>query len=213
MKRVPIVLLHCLLLFKGQTGLAADQGEEALTLQNSQNQPIQNQNGILHDIQGPVPTSEYPPYLVETAIVLLIILAFGLLYFFLKRRKKPQPPPIPPWDTALVELTEAGQLMSAGQGLLYMDKVAQILRRYIESRFAIHSTRQTTREFFMGLQDCGPSSLLTYRSELRACLEQADMAKFAHLLPELQHMEGMELAVRTFITSTRPEIPTKGERR
>lgn len=213
MKRVPIALLPCLLLFKGQTGLAADQGEEALTLQNSQNQPIQNQNGILHDIQGPVPTSEYPPYLVETAIVLLIILALGLLYFFLKRRKKPQPPPIPPWDTALVELTEAGQLMSAGQGLLYMDKVAQILRRYIESRFAIHSTRQTTREFFMGLQDSGPSSLLTYRSELRACLEQADMAKFAHLLPELQHMEGMELAVRTFITSTRPEIPTKGERR
>lgn len=213
MKRLPIVLLPCLLLFKSQPGLAADQGEEALTLQNSTNHPIPNQNGILHDIQGPVPTPEYPPYLVETAIVLLILLALGLLYFFLKRRKKPQPPPIPPWDTALVELTEAGQLMSAGQGLLYMDKVAQILRRYIESRFAIHSTRQTTREFFMGLQDSGPSSLLTYRSELRACLEQADMAKFAHLLPELQHMEGMESAVRTFITSTRPEIPTKGERR
>jgi hypothetical protein len=213
MKRLPARILPSLLLLKAQSGLAADQGEEALTLQNSQKQVISNQDGTLRDIQGPVPTSEYPPYLVETAGVLLLLLALGLLYFFLKRRKKPQPPPIPPWDTALIELTEAGHLMSTRQGLLYMDKVAQILRRYIESRFAIHSTRQTTQEFFMGLEDSGPSSLLTYRSELRACLEQADMAKFAHLLPELQHMEGMEHAVRTFITSTRPEVPVKGERR
>ncbi|MDK9705466.1 MAG: DUF4381 family protein [Desulforhopalus sp.] len=212
MKRLPIALLPCLVLLKAHTGLAADQGEESLTLQNNKSQQIQNKNDILHDIQGPVPTSEYPPYLVETALVLLVLLAIGLLYFFLKRRKKPQPPPIPPWDTALSELTEAGQLMSAGQGLLYMDKVAQILRRYIESRFAIFSTRQTTREFFLGLEDSGPPSLLAYRSELRACLEQADMAKFAHLLPELQHMQGMEQAVRTFITSTRPELPTGGGR-
>ncbi len=102
--------------------------------------------------------------------------------------------------------------MSAGHSLLYMDQASQILRRYIESLFAIRSTRKTTREFFASLNDSDESPLLEYRRELKNCLEQADMAKFAHLVPDFQHMEQMEEAVRAFITRTRPAIEPPGGR-
>lgn len=167
---------------------------------------------MLHDIHGPVPTSEYPPYLLGAALGLLAMLVVALIIYFLKKRKKPLPPPIPPWETALHELALARQLMGDGQWLRYMDQAGQILRRYIEVRFAIRSTRQTTREFFAGLNSSGSASLLKYQGELRACLEQADMAKFAHLVPNHDHMEQMEEAVRTFIISSRPEEQPAGGR-
>jgi len=201
-----------LLLFGPSTVLAADTDEDTLTLQKGPGQQTTSQTEALHDIHGPVPTSEYPPYLMEGAIALLVLLLLALLVFFLKRRKKPQPPAVPPWDKALMELAEARQLMSSEQSLLYMDQAGQILRRYIELRFAIRSTRQTTREFFARLKDSGHSPLIEYQTELRACLEQADMAKFAHLLANQTHMKQMEEAVHTFITSTRPEMEPQGVR-
>ena len=212
MKRPSILLLQTLLLFGARAVPAVDTAEDTLTLQKGPGQQTTNQTEALHDIHGPVPTSEYPPYLMEAAIALLVLLVLALLFFFLKRRKKPQPPPVPPWDKALMELDEARQLMSSGKSLLYMDQVGQILRRYIELRFAIRSTRQTTREFFARLKDSGHSPLIEYQTELRACLEQADMAKFAHLLANQTHMQQMEEAVHTFITSTRPEMEPQGVR-
>ena len=192
--------------------LAANTAEEPLTLQKAPGQQTANKTEVLHDIQGPVPTSDYPPYLMEAAIVLLVLVLLGLLFFFLKRRKKPQSPPLPPWDKALMELDAARQLMCSGESLLYLDQASQILRRYIELRFALRSTRRTTREFFASLSDSGPSALLDYRLELQTCLERADMAKFAHLAADEGYMQQMEEAVRTFITRTIPEIQPQGGR-
>jgi hypothetical protein len=212
MKKLAVHRLPPLLLLGTNTALAADTGEDTLTLQKDPGPQTTNQTEVLHDIHGPLPTSEYPPYLMEAAIVLLVLLLLALLVFFLKRRKRPQQAPIPPWDKALMELDEARQLMSVSQSLLYMDQASQILRRYIELRFAIHSTRQTTREFFASLNDSVHSPLIEYQAELRACLEQADMAKFAHLVANQNHMQKMEEAVRAFITCTRPEMEPPGGR-
>jgi hypothetical protein len=212
MKRPSILLLQPLLLFGARAVPAADTAEDTLTLQKAPGQQTTKQTEALHDIHGPLPTSEYPPYLVEAAIALLVLLLLALLFFFLKRRKKPQPPAVPPWDKALMELDQARQLMSSGQSLLYMDQAGQILRRYIELRFTIRSTRQTTREFFARLNDSVHSPLIEYQRELRACLEQADMAKFAHLLADEGHMQQMEEAVRAFINRTRPETAAPGGR-
>ena len=86
-----------------------------------------------------------------------------------------------------------------------MEQASEILRRYIESRFAIRSTRQTTREFLAGLNDTGQHNpLAPYRPELRACLEQADMAKFAHLVPDSGIVAQMERAVTDFVNKTEP---------
>jgi hypothetical protein len=212
MKRPSMLLLQSLPPFAARVVLAADTGEDALRLQNSTQQQTTQQPESLHDIHGPMPTSEYPPYMMEAAIVLLALLLLALLFFFLKKQKKPLPPIVFPWDKALMELDEARKLMSVGQSLLYMDQAAQILRGYIELRFALRSTRRTTREFFSSLQESGPPSLLEFRVQLQTCLEQADLAKFAHLVADQGHMQQMEEAVRAFITSTRPKIEPSGGR-
>lgn len=194
---------------------ASDPGDPPLTLrkppQPSGQPPQSQQNVELHDIHGPLPLTDTPPYLVPAAITFVLLLALAALWYFLKKRKKPAPPPLPPWEMALIELAEARQFQNPGQSLLYMERAGQILRRYIESRFAIRSTRQTTREFLAGLHDGGGDSpLAAHRTELGVCLEQADLAKFAHLVPDREHLSAMEAAVTAFIRGTQPVLPATG---
>ena len=211
MKRSALLLPATLFLQATASLAATGPGEEKLTLQNSPQQSVQ-QNTTLRDIHGPLPTSDYPAYLMETAVVLLVIAILTCLYFFFKKRQKPLPPPILPWDSALDQLMEARQLILDGKSLLYMERVAQILRSYIEARFAIRSTRQTTDEFFTALKASETPDLMHYQVELRHCLEQADMAKFAHLIRDRDHLEQMAGAVQAFINRTRPATPPGDKR-
>ena len=204
-----------LLLFILPVGSAAQSGRDTpLTLLQDpqkngpaiQNQPLSSQNKELHDIHGPVPIAEQPPYLLFAGIVCLLLLAIAALLWYLRRKSTSVQPATPPWERALQELAEAKSLLSPAQGLFYMDRVSQILRAYIESRFAIQSTRQTTREFLHSLTGVGDSSpLRTYKTALQDCLEQADMAKFAHQLPQLDNLEQMEAAVTNFVQQTTPQ--------
>lgn len=212
-----ILVLALLLLFiLPPCSFADSTGEAPLTLLNSpqksaqttQNPITSSNNEVLYDIYGPVPIVEQPPYLLIAGIILFVLLVVAVILWFLKKRAKPTAPPIPPWEKALLDLTDAKRLLSPERALLYMDRVSQILRSYIESRFAIQSTRQTTREFLQGLTGIGGNSpLQTHKTELRNCLEQADMAKFAHHVPEIKNLEMMEEAVTTFIKRTEPTGP------
>jgi hypothetical protein len=197
---------------------AGDPGNPPLTLlkpPQPAGQPApaaQTQHQVeLRDIHGPLPLADTPPYAMAAAIAFVVLLILAALWYFLKKRKKPVPPPVPPWEMALLELAEARQFQNPGQSLLYMERAGQILRRYIESRFAIRSTRQTTREFLAGLHDGGGDSpLAAHRAELGVCLEQADLAKFAHLAPDRERLKAMEAAVTAFIRSTEPVPPIAG---
>jgi len=159
-----------------------------------------NKGNLLHDIHGPVPIAEQPSYLLIAGVVCLLLVIAALIFWYLKDKKLPVPSPMPPWER------EAKSLASAERGILYMDRVSQILRAYIESRFAIQSTRQTTREFLHSLSGIGDNSpLQTYKAALQDCLEQADMAKFAHHLPRPDNLEQMEAAVTNFVRQTTPQ--------
>jgi hypothetical protein len=218
MIRQVLTLTLFLLFILPAWNFAASNGEAPLTLlnkpqksaQTTQSPSISSKTEELHDIHGPVPIAEQPPYFLIVGILLLLLLIAAGIFWFLKKRTKPAPPPIPPWEKALLDLTNAKSLLSPERALLYMDRVSQILRNYIESRFSIQSTRQTTREFLQGLTEIGGNSpLRTHKTELQACLEQADMAKFAHHIPELSNLEMVEEAVTTFIKRTEPAEPLK----
>jgi len=228
MRNVALILTLLLLIFlpfrsPADNSSADNSADAPLVLQGS---PLNNQTGHptpssnnieeLHDIYGPVNITENPPYLLIAAILLLVVLIAAALYWLKKKRKVPAPPATPPWQQALLDLTDARKLLNPEKGLLYMERVSQILRSYIESRFAIQSTRQTTREFLKGLTRVeGNSPLLTYKTELQECLERADMAKFAHHLPNFDNLEQMEAAVTSFVKKTEPakQQPAKNKRR
>jgi hypothetical protein len=160
----------------------------------------------IRDIKGPVPLPDNTRFLIPAAAVSAAVIIAGLIFLYLKKRRKPQAPPLPPDVVALSELDRAKNLMTPEQCLVYAQRISTILRHYIESRFQIRSTRQTTREFFDRLKN-GTSiaevDIKNHAGDLQKCLEQCDIAKFAHGTPNNDDMMQMDNAARGFIETTR----------
>jgi hypothetical protein len=181
---------------------------------SSMAQNMTSATSSLHDIRGPVALPDSLGVLIWLLIGFAVVALGGLLLYLWKRRKQDRKPPRPD-EIALLELARVRPMMNPGQALIYAEQLSEILRRYIEARFLIPSTRQTTREFFIGLvrnpQAVAVSGMAEHRDHLRECLEQCDMAKFAHCVPDQQGMEAMEQAVRGFIEATGPSVEEKGK--
>jgi hypothetical protein len=192
-----------------------DQSSPQLQLQQKPGKPqdVATTEDI-RDIKGPLPLSETNHFLIFGVAFLVLLIIAALLFIFLKRRRQPQPITSTPDVIALSELDRARILMTVDQALVYADRLSNILRQYIENRFRIRSTRQTTREFFSGLQTgstIAEIDIKNHTQDLQGCLEQCDMAKFAHNAPNRDSMMQMDLAVRTFIEITRPIDDYKGK--
>ncbi len=160
---------------------------------------------FLRDIQPPLPLPEEPVYMVYFLAIVAIILIAALVYWLFRRKNKAVRFPAA-HETALAALSRARQTMSVEQGVQYATDVSGILRKYIEERFCIQASRQTTREFFDSITertDRGTDIFSReHRSRLKECLRECDMAKFARCTPDIQSMEKMESAVRDFIEET-----------
>jgi hypothetical protein len=155
----------------------------------------------LIDIYGPLPTPQATP--IWPFLTVLAGLVAGLAVWFFLRQRSKQPILTTSWEDALLALERAQELRNPAQGQQYMAKASHILRRYIEARFAIHSTRQTTREFLHDIAQ-QQADLLPYREKLQRCLENADLAKFAHRPADEEMLLAMEDSVADFIRSTSP---------
>ncbi len=203
---VALVLSWQIVLVNFLPGIAAaDDGQPpSLQLLQQQQPPGQNLPAELHDIQGPINLPEPLPYLLYGLIGLAVLIVLGVLYWWLFRRTKPGPPPIPPGVIARDELMRARAMMNPEQALGYMERISEILRHYLESRFGLPTSRQTTREFFQkmtGISAKAPE-LAGFSGELKTCLERCDMAKFARQTAEVDHLQDMENSVLNFVNQT-----------
>lgn len=160
----------------------------------------------LHDIHPPVTLPEPIPYPLYGSIALAVLAALGLLLFWLHKKRNKPAPAIPPGVLARSDLMEARSLMNDSTTLKYMSRVSDILRHYIEIRFNLHPTRQTTREFFSSVAIARQDSSLTpYRGELQRCLESCDLAKYAHRGANISQLQEMEETILNFINTTSSE--------
>jgi len=167
---------------------------------------------LLRDIQPPLLLPEDPNYVMITAIILGCFLLICLLVWFLKFRKKQITEP-GIHEVALADLIRLRKLMNQEHAAMYAAKLSDVLRRYIEKRFQIPSSRQTSREFFESLNNnpIDTAMLFAQHTEsLKQCLGQCDMAKFAKSIPSAKNMEQMEDAVQQFVESTQQN--GKGDR-
>ena len=189
--------------------------ENGLKLLDPPGQPSSGSTGALiddlHDIYGPQPPVEQPPYLLYGLFILVALLSAAALFQWLKKRKGAPAPPIPPGTIARSDLMLARELMAENSAREYLEKLSEILRRYLEARFSLASTRQTTGEFFRslagGLSEDHP--LLPFQKELQHCLEICDLAKFAHCPATLPTLQEAEQTILTFINSCEPESTRK----
>ncbi|WP_136796076.1 DUF4381 domain-containing protein [Desulfosediminicola ganghwensis] len=198
----------------GSGGSAPSSGAPAST--TSANVPAS-----LHDIHGPLQTAEPVPWLFYGLIALLAIGILAGIWWWFTRRAKPTPAAIPPSVKARDELMRAREMMTPELQLRYMEVISSILRNYLEQRFQLPTTRQTTREFFSTIArgSSKHSDLKRYGDDLKSCLEQCDMAKFAHCSRTIEGLQEMEDSVLRFINRTeRPadeawQTEVRGDRR
>lgn len=211
MKRFP--LLFSSVLFLPAMVLASGEEDGPLVLQQPTGTATATAGAELRDIHGPLPLPYDLPLAAIAAALILALIALLLIYRLWKRRRQgKQQPPAAPWEEALQALGDARRLLQEGHSLAYLERTADILRRYVEQRFSLPSTRQTTREFLSGLGNQGAAAPLhTYHHDLQAVLERADLAKFAHHSGGLEQLEEVEISLRRFIERTIP-VTTNGDK-
>jgi hypothetical protein len=166
---------------------------------------------VIYDVIGPreapVTFREILPWII---IVIVMSLIVWLLARFLPRnplRKliKKEKPAEPAHLVAYreLELLRKDELWQKGEVKEYYSRLSDILRRYIDGRFAIQSPELTTDETVRKLQRSGfiKNDVL---SIVKLILSDSDMVKFAKFLPEEEtNRSSLENATR-FVDITRP---------
>ena len=138
---------------------------------------------------APVTLKEIAPWLL--GIILIGAIIFLVLYAISRRNKKkplfqrPPKPKLPPHVIALQELDKlkTEELWQHEKVKDYYTRLTDIVRVYIEERFAITAMEQTTSEILTGFKgEVVPIEAKSF-NELKEILEVADLVKFAKLTP------------------------------
>jgi len=149
----------------------------------------------IHDIYGPVPLPEPPPYLLYGLVALIfsaICLVLFLLYRF--RQKRRRPVQIDPAAKALKRLADARSAhKKTGDIAAYCDEVSAALRSYIEQQTGYRISSLTTLESVRELErrQCSGYADKERLDLLRRCFTRCDMVKFARFTPEPGEAEGL----------------------
>ena len=156
-----------------------------------------------HDIYGPVTIPE--PFFSPLEIIVIIlcaaaaIAALFYLYRHLHRHKT-----IPLQEEYLRRFAALRPLRSENN-VRWVEEANNLLRSYIERRFSLPTTRQTTGEFLRSPELENLAPLQKFHTELRRCLEQADLAKFARYQPKEEELNEMEQAIHILIKESQTE--------
>lgn len=143
-------------------------------------------------------------------LVLLVAIAaylIGLLTSKLAKKQvtaKPAPPPIPPHiiaEKALKVLKEKG-LLEQDECNPFYTELSVILRTYLDGRFKLNATDETTEEIVDELSR-SPELDGVQRNILQEFMRQADMVKFAKGHPDRTTMESAFTTTRQFVEETK----------
>ncbi|MDR0581504.1 MAG: hypothetical protein LBG31_00925 [Prevotellaceae bacterium] len=168
---------------------------------------------LLKDIKPPV---KYPYTLMEilwpwaTMGIIALALVAGLIYVIIRLRKK-QPvfgkikPAEPPHIVALRELEKikAEKLWQNNKVKLYYTRVTDVLRVYLEKRYAIQAPEQTSDEILQALAQLPLPEY--FIPKLREFLSTSDLVKFAKYLPAMEENESALTLVTQFVDETKEQ--------
>jgi len=153
----------------------------------------------IRDIRGP----KYllPEWLLPALIGGAALLALAL-YGLWRRRRQRRAPVLLPYELALQRLEEIRTLMRPAHAREFCIAISDVIRSYIEQRFHVTATRQTTEEFLRDLLQSADASLAQHQALLGEFLHQCDFVKFAALALTVNNMEALRQSARTFVLET-----------
>lgn len=139
---------------------------------------------------------------------LAVAILLGLtLYIWLKRQRHESAVIVPPWEKALLRLNTLRHNMVAGEAKLEVcfAKLTDIVRLYLEERFQLPSSKQTTYEFLASLRKSSSPLQTEHREFLKEFMQAADLVKFAKLPPDQQQLGHAINKAETLIKETEPK--------
>jgi len=164
----------------------------------------------LKDIKPPMSIPfDYWFWASMAAVALLLGIIGWLAYRLWKKRReqgylfKPPPPPPPAHEVALAALNElfAQDLLEKKNYKAFYSRLSDILRQYIENRFAVAAMEEITMEILSDL-----SQVLDDREQLvslEEVLALADLAKFAKYIPAEAETEKSKQQAVQFVEATK----------
>ncbi len=105
------------------------------------------------------------------------------------------------WAVREIERLEALDLPAIGDVDRYHTELGDIVRAYLEKRFQLPASHQTTAEFLETMKK-SPQLSDGQRQQLRDFLERCDMAKFARAAPPPEECRAVAGVARSFIRET-----------
>jgi hypothetical protein len=167
---------------------------------------------LASDIRGPVDIST-GSWLWWTAAGTAAAAALAFTWWLRSRGAAPEPePPLPPADWARRELDrlEAEDLPRRGEVDGFFVRLSDIVRTYIEGRYAIAAPDRTTQEFLREAS-AHPDLAGDRALDLGRFLRTADMVKFAAARPPEDACAAAMRDMRRFVEQTAPRDGGDGE--
>lgn len=157
----------------------------------------------LRDIADPIDVP-VPWWWWAVGVPLLVAVLAGAAWWLRRRRMRQlEPRVVPPHEAALNALDAllGEDLLARGEFKSFYMRLSDIVRHYIENRFGLHAPERTTEEFLAELTD-SPEIRGDHQRLLRRFLQEADMVKFAKVVPGSGETGASVDAARSFIEQT-----------
>lgn len=159
----------------------------------------------IRDVRAPKPIPGPWPWIAAGCGAALLA---TLAWLILRARGDVRAPS--PRDIALRRLDAARKWMATERARDFCYEVSETIRCYIEQRFRIYASRETTEEFFHELLQSSEPGLVAHREALSDFLSHCDLAKYAGWQFATPEMESMLVSARAFVTLTSEEDKAGG---
>jgi hypothetical protein len=112
------------------------------------------------------------------------------------------------WALTEMRRIDGLNLPDSGQIDQFHRLYSEVIRQYLEKRFHLRASRQTTPEF---LETMGASPLLTplQQTTLRDFLERCDLAKFAQVQFSMEECRSLSQSAQEFVFQTSSDSPAR----
>ena len=144
-------------------------------------------------------------YIIISVLALLVIILIVL--FVIRRYKKEKAIILPSWAIALNDLHSLRNHIKSGDITLNTGFISltDIVRGYLEKRFKLPASKQTTEEFLVGInQKSGPLPKVQ-GPFLKEFMQAAELVKFAKLPPDENTLDQALNKAEVLVNETRPE--------
>ena len=154
---------------------------------------------------------------IGLGVLSLLALAVYLLARYLGKRGKSiadlfKPAPLPPAHIVALDALERlhnEKLWQNNKHKQYYSALSDILRTYLDGRFEVGAMEMTTDEIVAALREVEIEQ--KQKMELLSVLRDADLVKFAKMIPEAEENESAYHRAFYFVENTKPVEPTLDE--